>query len=123
MSLNGREIGILWKEPFQADVTGALRPGRNVLEVKVTNLWNNRLVGDLLDPGQKPYARTNMVLKPGELIPSGLFGPVRMLSPDWEAGGVVSTAGDVRVRVRQGTAAGFKPAIVHVDKNNKPTKN
>lgn len=76
VSLNGREIGILWKEPFQADVTGALRPGRNVLEVKVTNLWNNRLVGDLLDPGQKPYARTNMVLKPGELIPSGLFGPV-----------------------------------------------
>ena len=76
VSLNGREIGTLWKEPFQADVTGALRPGRNSLEVKVTNLWNNRLAGDHLDPGQKPYARTNMVLKTRDLIPSGLFGPV-----------------------------------------------
>jgi len=76
VTLNGRNLGILWKEPFQADVSGLLRPGRNVLEVKVTNLWNNRLMGDLLEPGQKPYARTNMVLKPRDLVPAGLFGPV-----------------------------------------------
>ena len=76
VTLNGRNLGILWKEPFQADITGALRTGRNTLEVKVTNLWNNRLMGDLLEPGQKPYARTNMVLKPKDLIPAGLFGPV-----------------------------------------------
>jgi hypothetical protein len=53
-----------------------LRPGRNVLEVKITNLWHNRLMGDLRDPGQKPYARTNMILKVRDLIPAGLFGPV-----------------------------------------------
>ncbi len=76
VTLNGRNLGILWKEPFQADVSGLLRPGRNVLEVKVTNLWNNRLMGDLRDPGPKPYARTNMVLKPRDLVPAGLFGPV-----------------------------------------------
>jgi hypothetical protein len=76
VTLNGQRLGILWKEPFQADVSGLLRPGRNVLEVKVTNLWNNRLMGDLLDPGHKPYARTNMVLKVRDLIPAGLFGPV-----------------------------------------------
>ena len=76
VTLNGRNLGILWKEPFQTDITDALRSGRNVLEVKVTNLWNNRLVGDLLSPGQKPLARTNMVLKPRDLIPAGLFGPV-----------------------------------------------
>jgi len=75
-TLNGRRLGILWKEPFQADVSGLLRLGRNVLEVKVTNLWNNRLVGDLLDPGQKPFARTNMILKARDLVPAGLFGPV-----------------------------------------------
>jgi len=78
VTLNGRNLGILWKEPFQADVSGSLRPGRNVLEVKVTNLWNNRLMGDLLDPGQKPYARTNMVLKVRDLVPAGLFGPVTL---------------------------------------------
>ncbi len=76
VTLNGRNLGILWKEPFQADITDALRTGRNTLEVKITNLWNNRLMGDLLDPGQKPYARTNMVLKVRDLIPAGLFGPV-----------------------------------------------
>jgi len=75
-TLNGRHLGIIWKEPFQADVSGLLIPGRNVLEVKVTNLWNNRLMGDLLDPGHKPYARTNMVLKVRDLVPAGLFGPV-----------------------------------------------
>jgi hypothetical protein len=80
VTLNGRNLGILWKEPFRTDITGALRPGRNTLEVKVTNLWNNRLMGDLLDPRQKPYARTNMVLKPKDLIPAGLFGPVTIRS-------------------------------------------
>jgi hypothetical protein len=76
VALNGRDLGILWKEPFQADITAALRAGRNILEVRVTNLWNNRLVGDLLDPAHGPFARTNMVLKTRDLIPSGLFGPV-----------------------------------------------
>ena len=33
-------------------------------------------MGDILDPGHKPYTRTNMVLKPKDLIPAGLFGPV-----------------------------------------------
>ncbi len=76
VALNGRSLGILWKEPFEADVSGLLRSGRNTLEVKVTNLWHNRLMGDLLDPGHRSAARTNMVLKAGELIPAGLFGPV-----------------------------------------------
>jgi hypothetical protein len=76
VTLNGRSLGILWKEPFQADISDALRSGRNILEVKVTNLWHNRLMGDLLDPGHQSAARTNMVLKAGELIPAGLFGPV-----------------------------------------------
>jgi hypothetical protein len=76
VTLNGQRLGLLWKEPFQTDVSGLLRPGRNVLEVKVTNLWNNRLMGDLLEPGKKPYARTNLVLKARDLVPAGLFGPV-----------------------------------------------
>ena len=73
VTLNGRNLGVLWKEPFQVDITDALRTGRNTLEVNVTNLWNNRLMGDLLEPGQKPYARTNMALKPKDLIPAGLL--------------------------------------------------
>lgn len=44
--VNERRVGVLWKEPFRAEVTGLVRPGRNVLRVKVTNLWPNRLIGD-----------------------------------------------------------------------------
>lgn len=46
VKLNGRDLGILWKPPFTVDVTGRIRPGRNDLEVRVTNLWPNRLIGD-----------------------------------------------------------------------------
>lgn len=43
---NGKYLGILWKPPFRVDVTGIARPGANRLEVHVTNLWINRLIGD-----------------------------------------------------------------------------
>jgi hypothetical protein len=44
--LNGKDLGILWKAPFRVDVTGAAKAGDNELEVRVTNLWPNRLIGD-----------------------------------------------------------------------------
>lgn len=44
--LNGKDLGILWKAPFRLDVTSAAKAGENELEVRVTNLWPNRLIGD-----------------------------------------------------------------------------
>jgi len=44
--LNGKNLGILWKQPFRVDVTDAIKEGSNELEVRVTNLWVNRLIGD-----------------------------------------------------------------------------
>ena len=46
VALNGQNLGVWWKPPFMADVTAALKPGRNTLVVRVTNLWVNRLIGD-----------------------------------------------------------------------------
>src|SRR5208283_2539073 len=46
VAVNGQSLGILWKTPFKIDVTSALNPGSNRIEVKVTNLWVNRLIGD-----------------------------------------------------------------------------
>ena len=44
--LNGEEFTTLWKPPFRVDISDAVHPGENELEVKVTNLWVNRLIGD-----------------------------------------------------------------------------
>lgn len=46
ITLNGNNLGICWKPPFQVDVTEILRVGRNDLVVSVVNLWPNRLIGD-----------------------------------------------------------------------------
>lgn len=44
--LNGKDLGVLRKRPYRFDFTTGLRTGRNYLEVQVTNLWPNRLVGE-----------------------------------------------------------------------------
>ncbi|MDO8539999.1 MAG: glycosyl hydrolase [Opitutaceae bacterium] len=44
--LNGTNLGVLWKPPYMVEVSRALKPGRNRLELIVTNLWVNRLIGD-----------------------------------------------------------------------------
>ncbi len=46
VQLNGKQLGILWKPPFRVDVTDVLKSGDNSLEVKVVNLWINRMIGD-----------------------------------------------------------------------------
>ena len=80
--LNGKNLGILWKPPFRAEITGALVPGKNKLEVRVTNLWPNRLIGDAALPeDQRLTWTTFQPYKAGDpLLPSGLLGPVTVLS-------------------------------------------
>lgn len=50
--LNGKEIGVSWMAPFRLDITEALLPGENLLEIKITNQWSNRLIGDERFPKQ-----------------------------------------------------------------------
>lgn len=44
--LNGKDLGILWKPPFVVDITDFVTAGNNDLEIRVVNLWPNRLIGD-----------------------------------------------------------------------------
>ena len=46
VKFNKKELGVLWKPPFRVDISGMAKPGRNELEVKVANLWVNRMIGD-----------------------------------------------------------------------------
>jgi hypothetical protein len=104
--LNGRNLGILWQAPYRVDLTSAARAGNNALEIEVTNLWPNRLIGDeqlpediewaglplkcwpdwLLNGSPRPvreratFTTWHHWRKDSQLLPSGLLGPV-MLRP------------------------------------------
>ena len=81
VSINGKALGILWKSPYELDVTGALKPGANQLEIKVTNEWTNRLIGDRSAPARRVLAESPPAFgPPPTLTQSGLLGPVTLVS-------------------------------------------
>ncbi|WP_417444136.1 glycosyl hydrolase [Joostella sp.] len=102
--LNGIKLGVLWKAPFRFNIDDAVVEGTNTLEIKVTNLWPNRLIGDeqlpadythkgpivnewpdwLVNKTKRPTERISFVAfkhwkKDSKLLPSGLLGPVRIV--------------------------------------------
>jgi len=104
VKINGEAAGILWKAPFEtADVKPLLHPGVNSLEVEVTNVWVNRMIGDKrlygMDGVVPSAASGNDFSAPTEpsptgcrvtrvtrfykasdtLLESGLLGPVEMI--------------------------------------------
>jgi hypothetical protein len=104
LKLNGRDFGVVWTAPWHVEVTGAIRPGVNDLEIEVVNLWPNRLIGDGKSPKEKRRTVTNVKTyetplppeaqyqtygcrvcnarrtsdQPAVLFPSGLLGPVTL---------------------------------------------
>ena len=108
VTLNGKDLGILWKPPYLVDISEAAQPGSNALEVKVVNTWINRMIGDeqlpedsdrnpdgtlkrwpqWLNEGKpSPTGRTTFTTwrlwKKGDaLVPSGLLGPVKIVATE-----------------------------------------
>ena len=106
MKLNGRELGTLWKPPFCVDITAVAKAGENALEVRVVNLWINRMIGDEQLPedslrhsngtlkewpqwlqdgqpsptGRRTFTTWRLWKKDAPLAESGLLGPVRLRS-------------------------------------------
>lgn len=106
--LNGKDLGVLWKPPFRVNISGAAQAGKNTLEIKVTNLWPNRLIGDenlpsdrewnfkrnleafpqwVLDGKPSPTGRITFTTaqhwkKDDPLLPSGLLGPVKLVAAE-----------------------------------------
>jgi (4-O-methyl)-D-glucuronate---lignin esterase len=90
--LNGKSLGIVWTAPWSVDLSGIAQVGGNELEIDVTNLWVNRLIGDAPLPldqrltGTNALRRNETVKRPhlrgysrqDRLSPSGLLGPVRV---------------------------------------------
>jgi hypothetical protein len=106
VKLNNQKLGILWKEPFMIDITKVAKAGDNLLEIQVTTLWPNRLIGDESLPEENKYTINNNIeklpdwfikneIKQGErttfsvwktykkddpLLESGLLGLVKLLT-------------------------------------------
>jgi hypothetical protein len=80
--INNQPLGIVWKTPFRVNATEALREGENSIEVKVTNLWVNRLIGDQQPGVTDPVTYTTQAFYQADspLLPSGLMGPVNVVS-------------------------------------------
>jgi hypothetical protein len=75
--INGVPVGTAWHAPYQLDIGRAVRPGRNTIEVKVANLWVNRLIGDAQPGATKITVTTSPTYTArAPLRPSGLIGPV-----------------------------------------------
>jgi hypothetical protein len=107
VTLNGHTFQTLWCAPFRVDISSAVKPGGNALQIKVVNLWPNRMIGDeqlppdssreggghkgnvdvwpqwLLDGRPSPTGRITWASydpfdKDSPLLPSGLMGPVTL---------------------------------------------
>ena len=99
--VNGQDLGVAWKSPYRLEMTGALKEGNNLIEIRVTNLWVNRIIGDEVYPEdctwsgsalskwpewlkkeeKRPTERQTFYTwkhwnKGDPLPPSGLIGPV-----------------------------------------------
>jgi hypothetical protein len=111
VKLNGKVLGIAWKAPHRVDVTEAIKPGENTLEIKVANLWINRMIGDeqlpedsergptgtlknlnawppwIAEGKPSPTGRFTFTThrhwrKTDQPVPSGLLGPVRVMAAE-----------------------------------------
>jgi hypothetical protein len=78
--LNGRNLGVVWCEPWRIEITDAVRTGINELEIVVANEWVNRLIGDSGRPPENRFTWTTWnPYKPNSpLLESGLLGPVTL---------------------------------------------
>jgi alpha-L-rhamnosidase len=77
--VNGKLAGAAWKAPYRVDISAVAKPGKNAIDIRVANLWVNRLIGDA-QPDAKPITYTTLKTYRADapLRPSGLIGPVTL---------------------------------------------
>ena len=94
--VNGKDLATIWTAPWRAQLTGAVHPGANDLEIEVTNTWVNRLIGDARLPEAQRLTKSNAQRPLGDfktgpkdnlkgykandpLAPAGLIGPASLI--------------------------------------------
>jgi hypothetical protein len=84
LKINGHSLPVKWCAPFQFDITSYALSGENKIEIEVTNLWCNRLIGDSKLPEEKRFTKTNIMKFNAPksekfLKSSGISGPVKII--------------------------------------------
>jgi hypothetical protein len=82
--LNGHDLGVVWCDPWRVEITRYLEATGNELEIEVANLWPNRLIGDSALPEEQRGSWTtwNPYTPESPLLPSGLIGPVHIMTEE-----------------------------------------
>jgi hypothetical protein len=88
VNVNGKSFGTLWKPPYKIDITEAAKSGNNLLEIAITNLWPNRLIGDEKLPDEAEYV-SGVNAGPYSVLSNGAIKKL----PDWYAEGKPKPAG------------------------------
>lgn len=86
VAVNGKDLGVVWKEPYRFDITDAVHGGPNSISLAVTDLWSNRMIADAALPEEGAFEDTTWAI--GEKVgPDGRKTSImaRRITafPDW----------------------------------------
>ncbi len=90
VTVNGTYVGGVWTAPWCLDISDFVKAGENQLKIEVVNTWLNRIIGDMRLPEEdrKTWAPHLPYTGGSPLQPSGLFGPVKILTFTGEGAGL-----------------------------------
>lgn len=86
--VNGKRASMCWAPPYAIDIQQLLHEGDNLIEIRVTNLWVNRLIGDEYLPEENVYNYQDIPNKYSTLRNGG----IKKL-PEWYLQGKPKPAG------------------------------
>ncbi|MBE6397303.1 MAG: hypothetical protein E7046_09895 [Lentisphaerae bacterium] len=112
--VNGKDCGVAWCAPWEVDIASAVREGENEIEIRYTNNWYNRLVGDCFLKTEERVTRSTLRYsrnaraksdkkRPWRLMPTIYSGPA--ISDRLQAAGLI---GSIVISLKSKTEQGEK---------------
>jgi len=77
--LNRTNAGLHGTLPFKTEISGLVNEGTNIIEIKVTNQWINRLISDQKAPIGKKVLNSQVMTWSKNPVESRLLDPIAIL--------------------------------------------